>query len=149
MARRDGMAALVGLLEHKDDQVRRDAATGLGPLVPAATEHVPASVRTLHGSLGATIRVAVGTALAGGPYRDPRNGSSVLCGRRGHVPEACPDAGGSPRDFGSERLSGRRMFRVQGFRRHLVFYRPTSEGIEVIRVLHSSQDIENIFGQDS
>ena len=33
---------------------------------------------------------------------------------------------------------GIRVWAVHGFRNHLVFYRPTAEGIEVVRVLHGA-----------
>jgi toxin ParE1/3/4 len=39
-----------------------------------------------------------------------------------------------------------RVWPVQGFENHLIFYRPTSQGIEVYRVLHGSRDLETIFG---
>jgi toxin ParE1/3/4 len=29
--------------------------------------------------------------------------------------------------------------------RYLVFYRPIEDGIEIVRVLHASRDIDNIF----
>ena len=35
----------------------------------------------------------------------------------------------------------------RGFRRYLVFYRPTSEGVEVLRVLHSARDILAVLGE--
>lgn len=34
-----------------------------------------------------------------------------------------------------------RVWRVQGFESWLVFYRPLSDGIEIIRVLHGARDI--------
>ena len=38
------------------------------------------------------------------------------------------------------------MWRVAGFPNHLIFYRPIESGVEVIRVLHASRDIESLFG---
>ena len=38
-----------------------------------------------------------------------------------------------------------RMFRLKRFSKHLVFYRPLENGIEVIRVLHGARDIESLF----
>jgi toxin ParE1/3/4 len=47
--------------------------------------------------------------------------------------------------YPSPLLTGVRMFPLKGFPRHLVFYRPFEEGIEVIRVLHGARDIESAF----
>ena len=52
---------------------------------------------------------------------------------------------GAPEEFLSPKLSGLRMWPVGGFEKHLVFYRPTDDGIEVVRVLHGARDIEAIF----
>jgi toxin ParE1/3/4 len=49
---------------------------------------------------------------------------------------------GRPRD---ELLPGIRSFAVG---RYVIFYRPTSPGIEVIRVLHGMRDIDAIFAED-
>lgn len=39
--------------------------------------------------------------------------------------------------------------RSQPFERYVVFYLPMSNGIDVVRVLHSARDIETIFGDDT
>ena len=52
---------------------------------------------------------------------------------------------GAPRNYRDQRLSGLRMARVRGFERYLIFYRPTEGGIEILRVLHASRDIEPIL----
>jgi len=49
---------------------------------------------------------------------------------------------GAIRTFKNPELAGLRMFPVANFTAHLVFYRPTSRGIEVIRVLHGARDLE-------
>ena len=36
------------------------------------------------------------------------------------------------------------MLPVKGFDRHLVFYRPTGAGIEIIRVYHAARDVDQI-----
>jgi toxin ParE1/3/4 len=41
-------------------------------------------------------------------------------------------------------LAGARMLPVKGFDRHLVFYRPTGAGIELIRVYHAARDVDQI-----
>jgi len=41
---------------------------------------------------------------------------------------------------------GLRAWPIDGFRNHLVFYRPTDEGVDIVRVLHGARDIEALFG---
>jgi toxin ParE1/3/4 len=53
---------------------------------------------------------------------------------------------GAPRRHGG--IEGLRMWRMRGFDRHLIFYRPTAEGIEVIRVLHASRDLAAALDED-
>jgi toxin ParE1/3/4 len=43
------------------------------------------------------------------------------------------------------RLDGLRVWRVQGFERHLIFYRPTESGIDIVRVLHGARDIDTVL----
>ena len=47
--------------------------------------------------------------------------------------------------FSSALVQGMRVWRVEGFERYLIFYRPTGSGIEVVRVLHTSRDFPTIF----
>jgi toxin ParE1/3/4 len=42
-------------------------------------------------------------------------------------------------------LAGLRFFPVFRFRSYFIFYRPTSNGIEVLRVLHGARDIESLL----
>jgi toxin ParE1/3/4 len=39
-----------------------------------------------------------------------------------------------------------RTWPIQGFENHLIFYRLSDAGIEIVRVLHGSRDLETIFG---
>jgi toxin ParE1/3/4 len=55
---------------------------------------------------------------------------------------------GSPRAFRNPSLSGLRLWRIPGFERHLIFYRPIQDGIEIIRVLHAARDIDAILEQE-
>ncbi len=55
---------------------------------------------------------------------------------------------GSPREFQDSTLTGIRMWRVKGFPKHLLFYRPIKDGVEIIRVLHSARDIAGLFSED-
>jgi toxin ParE1/3/4 len=41
-----------------------------------------------------------------------------------------------------------RVWRIAGFRRYLVFYRPISNGIEVLHVLHGARDIEQSLADE-
>lgn len=48
-------------------------------------------------------------------------------------------------EFVGTRLADIRVWPVDGFRNHLVFFRPTDSGIHVVRVLHGSRDIDSLF----
>ena len=54
-------------------------------------------------------------------------------------------AAGALRDYLNPSLTGLRMWPVRGFAKHLVFYRETPEGLEIVRVLHATRDIEGLF----
>ena len=54
---------------------------------------------------------------------------------------------GVERPFGDPRLAGLRMLPVHGFEKHLIFYRPTEDGVEIVRVLHGARDIEGMFAK--
>lgn len=45
----------------------------------------------------------------------------------------------------SRRLTGLRIWRVAGFEKHLIFYRPFSEGVEILDVVHGKRDIPAIL----
>ena len=47
--------------------------------------------------------------------------------------------------FGNPEAAGLRMWSIRGFENRVIFYRPTSDGIDVVRVLHASRDIERVF----
>ena len=55
---------------------------------------------------------------------------------------------GAKRSYGDSRLAGLRMLRVRGFGKHLLFYRETPEGIELVRVLHAARDIGAALGEE-
>lgn len=54
---------------------------------------------------------------------------------------------GSLTEYRSPFLAGVRMFPLKGFPKHLIFYRPLDDGIEIIRVLHGAREIESLFEQ--
>lgn len=43
------------------------------------------------------------------------------------------------------RLQDVRCWPVRGFSQHVIYYRSTVEGIEVLRVMHGSRDAENLL----
>ena len=55
---------------------------------------------------------------------------------------------GVRRSFFLPRLQELRMWPVPGFRQYLIFYRPLSDGLEIIRVLHHSRDIAAALEDD-
>jgi len=52
---------------------------------------------------------------------------------------------GKPCRIRRHREQGVREFGITGFPRHLVFYRAIPEGIEIIRVVHASRDLETLL----
>jgi toxin ParE1/3/4 len=55
---------------------------------------------------------------------------------------------GSPRDFDVPSLHGIRMCPIPRFRKYLIFYLPSQTSIEIVRVIHGSQDLAAIFMPD-
>ena len=46
-------------------------------------------------------------------------------------------------------LSSARTFQVSSrFEKHLIFYQPYSERIEILRVVHGSQELEELFSEE-
>jgi len=56
---------------------------------------------------------------------------------------------GKSRKPKSRIFTGVREFPIKGFEKHLVFYRPLKNGIEVLRVLHSARDLNRILDEES
>jgi toxin ParE1/3/4 len=54
---------------------------------------------------------------------------------------------GAIREFTSPSLSGIRSLPVTGFRDYLIFYRPTADRLEALRVIHGARDIERAIEQ--
>jgi toxin ParE1/3/4 len=52
---------------------------------------------------------------------------------------------GKQRGFADKQFQNVRMWRVKGFESYLIFYAVTENQIEMIRLLHSSRDIEDLF----
>ena len=47
--------------------------------------------------------------------------------------------------FTSKRLSQVRIWRISGFKEHLIFYRPYPQGVEILDVIHGKRDIRPIL----
>ncbi|HEY3269390.1 MAG TPA: type II toxin-antitoxin system RelE/ParE family toxin [Armatimonadota bacterium] len=58
-----------------------------------------------------------------------------------------PQAGHVYRSLRDE-LTGIRRLSVPGFQMHVIFYRPTSNGLDVLRVLHSARDLDHLALED-
>ncbi len=52
---------------------------------------------------------------------------------------------GTPRTFDNPRLEGVRLWVVPEFEKYLIFYQFIQDNIRVLRVLHSSRDIQTIM----
>ena len=52
-----------------------------------------------------------------------------------------PQAGGI-RDLPQSAFPGLRSWPIKGFGKYLIFYRPTDSGVEIVRVLHGSRDVD-------
>jgi len=54
---------------------------------------------------------------------------------------------GAGRSYNNARLEGMRMFPVSGYGKYLLFYvpLPKDEGIDLVRVLHGSRDMNAVF----
>ena len=52
---------------------------------------------------------------------------------------------GAQRSFRNPRFSTVRAWPVKGFERYLIFYRPLSDGVEILRIIHGAREIERLF----
>jgi toxin ParE1/3/4 len=55
---------------------------------------------------------------------------------------------GRERHFQKPELRGLRSLPIKGFNNYLIFYKPTADGIEVLRVIHGARDIERALESD-
>jgi len=58
---------------------------------------------------------------------------------------AMPEMGSACR-FSNPKLQSIRRWAIKGFPKYLIFYQSIDDGIEVVRIIHASRDIEKIFG---
>jgi toxin ParE1/3/4 len=56
---------------------------------------------------------------------------------------------GEKRESPNPRLIGLRVWRIEGFKNHLIFYRPADDGIEIVRILHGARDIDSILSGEA
>lgn len=54
---------------------------------------------------------------------------------------------GNQRDYKNPRFQNIRMWRVKGYPNYLIFYLVTDDRIEIIRMVHSSRDLDEMFGE--
>ena len=54
---------------------------------------------------------------------------------------------GKVNQFHSRFLANVRTFPLKGFAKHLVFYLPIEQGVEIIRVLHGTRDLKVLLQQ--
>jgi len=54
---------------------------------------------------------------------------------------------GPLRRFPDSDLPDIRFFVLTDFPKYLIFYRIAADGVEIVRILHSAQDIDNLFGR--
>jgi toxin ParE1/3/4 len=55
---------------------------------------------------------------------------------------------GRPWESPLARLAAVRVWRIKGFEKWLVFYRPVEGGVEILHVLHGARDIEQVLGEE-
>lgn len=53
---------------------------------------------------------------------------------------------GKKREFSDKRFQNVRMWHVKKYENYLIFYEVVEDRVEIIRVLHGSRDIEELFG---
>jgi len=54
---------------------------------------------------------------------------------------------GSPRAFPSPHLEGLRIWPIRNHAKHLIFYIPRRDDVDIIRVLHSARDLLTLLGR--
>jgi toxin ParE1/3/4 len=52
---------------------------------------------------------------------------------------------GASRQFHHPALRDVRMWRIKGFEKYLIFYRPLADAVEILHVVHSARDLTALF----
>ncbi len=47
------------------------------------------------------------------------------------------------------RLAGLRIWRIEGFEKHVIFYRSAEGGIDIVRVIHAARDLGAVLESES
>ncbi|HEY4591728.1 MAG TPA: type II toxin-antitoxin system RelE/ParE family toxin [Thermoanaerobaculia bacterium] len=55
---------------------------------------------------------------------------------------------GTSRRFQHPALSNIRSWPIPGFEKYVIFYRATSTGVDVLRIIHAARDLSGIFGPE-
>lgn len=55
---------------------------------------------------------------------------------------------GSQREFRKPHLQNVRLWPVKDFKKYLIFYRPLSDGVEILHVVHSARNYRRLFDED-
>ncbi|MBD2665483.1 hypothetical protein B6N60_04370 [Richelia sinica FACHB-800] len=55
---------------------------------------------------------------------------------------------GSVYDISNPRLLGLRKWAIKGFDKHLIFYLPGDDYIEIVRLIHAARDISQILAEE-
>lgn len=58
-----------------------------------------------------------------------------------------PEIGWWPK-FKNPALAAARAFRVRGFERILVIYRPVEDGVDILRVIHGSRNLQALLSRE-
>jgi toxin ParE1/3/4 len=56
---------------------------------------------------------------------------------------------GAEKSFSNTELRDVRMWRVKGFEKHLVFYKPIEDGVRILHVVHSARDWTSLFDDEA
>ena len=55
---------------------------------------------------------------------------------------------GRRKETGNPHPKDLRQWPIPGFDKHLIFYRPTGAGVEIVRVLHGARDIKRLLAEE-
>lgn len=55
---------------------------------------------------------------------------------------------GSVRDYLNPKLKEMRCWHIRGFGKWLIFYRPTDDGIDIVRILHGARDLAPLLSDE-
>lgn len=56
---------------------------------------------------------------------------------------------GARKSFSNFELQEVRIWRVKGFEKHLVFYKPLEDGVRILHVVHSARDWRGLFDDEA